>query len=54
MSLSLQDPGADGAHGVWGGAEAVLGHVVLQQPQPGTVTPVIMSSNLFEPFKPVK
>ena len=37
MSLPLQDPGADGAHGVWGGAEAVLGHMVLQHLQSSLV-----------------
>lgn len=39
VSFSLEDPGADPAHGVRLPPQAVLGHVVLQHPQPHGLAP---------------
>ena len=39
LSLPLEDPGADAAHGVGLTPQTVLGHVILQHPQPHGLAP---------------
>ena len=44
VSLPLEDSGADAAHGVGLTPQAVLGHVILQHPQPhGLASDIVMN-----------
>ena len=45
VSLPLEDSGADAAHGVGLTPQAVLGHVILQHPQPHGLNPDIVMNH---------
>ena len=54
VSLPLEDPGADAAHGVGLTPQTVLGHVILQHPQPHSLAPdnvIIMMSHNIDKLK---